>query len=313
MSAVENFNRPSDEYKPNFVLISGEKIIPVRVSEFGNALYILDRNSINRIRNYIETGNLTSEVQDIQKYDCVGNTISMMNSFLEGNYKDESYEKIKKQTNIHSKVISIFFKYAETDVKFFNENFEKFFVHESLREKNFLGMINFLKEVSCLLYRDYNMVESKGILEKILKKAINYSIPASNPVVIVCIASLYGNRDAKGVIKPKMDVNQFNPYSALNDLLSIIRAFRMQAFGRKFGIFNSKIDNIVTYDSCLNNIIKYFSYSSPEKLEIGASFFDLHININIKGEMFTNIFNIKEEKSRERYFNYLYDKIKSSI
>lgn len=127
-------------------------------------------------------------------------------------------------------------------------------------EVNRHNYLTFIKAANQLLK---NTVSPKFRLDKareIINEADNYKVSRQHPVVIITLAHLYGNSDARKLMKFKADLNKFEAENALADIMAIERFFQIKLqieyYGRNGGRFLRS--EFITDDDGLSGIIKCF-------------------------------------------------------
>jgi len=101
-------------------------------------------------------------------------------------------------------------------------------------EGSFQQCTNFIKDIASLLIRDAAEQERRTLKEAILSSASNLNLSARSLVVICCLASLYGSRDAKRILKPKLNMNEEEAYNSVSDLMAISRVAKLGGMLKEF-------------------------------------------------------------------------------
>jgi len=253
-------------------------------------LYLLDRNIVSDVKNFSagsENGN-TIKARSIDKY---GNFISPLLSIIEGNKgvaqtKDEMLACLKGE----SKAMKKFFKYARTDASFLFQNHEimvEAFQEDVVKKFNqYSDLVGFLQEKT---FKTLNIMDAKNVRGEIFDYACTHSIDVSHPFIMCALACLYGNLDARKVLKPigpnsKID-REKNRYNALSDLLVVGNVSFIKTFFKE----NEDIQiHFLTSDKSLDVIFKLFNTEAKNSQTSFDNIITTH-NMTIKKSIFTNI------------------------
>ncbi|MFT4905956.1 MAG: hypothetical protein ACI978_000013 [Oleispira sp.] len=193
-------------------------------------IIFLDRNVISTIKDHLLGNNVDvkrlARLRDIDKSNIV---ISAIFSIREGqSAKLESSEEMLKTLQGDYEAIERFFKNARFDKEFLdgrNNEFIDAFCGE--KEELWSGYEILIKYVRKELYQPVKKIDREAYKEKILSLAREHGIPNGHPVLMCCLALLYGSSDAQKIIKPKKtyspDREEIDIYNSLSDLIVLSR------------------------------------------------------------------------------------------
>lgn len=95
------------------------------------------------------------------------------------------------------------------------------------RERAELSLENSLKFLK--FYESFGIKETPKANERIVlaREVAEYGdvigLTRGYPTIVICIASIYGCMDARGILKISADTNSFNPSNAMGDIMSFYR------------------------------------------------------------------------------------------
>ncbi|MEE3935835.1 hypothetical protein V2I68_09750 [Pseudomonas viridiflava] len=194
-----------------------------------NTIYMIDRNIISKIKDNFKDVK-PEKIARIKSLDRKGVTISLLFAIIEGNKGSpqtisEAFDGIKKEIEY----LPDFFKNAKVDIDFFQ--YETLLSATAAADqqprdfKRYAQLVQFMKEN---LYRKLKKAERIPILKKIGEVAEQSQVERGNLITLCGIASLYGNRNAFDVLKPKppsseQAITEKRAYNAIADLMTIPR------------------------------------------------------------------------------------------
>ncbi|MDD5123391.1 hypothetical protein [Methylovulum sp.] len=249
----------------------------------------LDRNAISCIKENLAgkkpDPEMLKRLRKLRQFDKESFIVSPMLSIIEGQIGKREDEEQKLNTiKVESAAVSDFFLHARTDSGFievaaneianiFSENIEG----------NWVGYIDFLKVIQEMLYQSISKANRPKYKSDILQLAKKNNIPLAHPIVICCLAVLYGNNDVRSILKPKKNIAEDSKnkaaYNALNDILLISRLGHIQAVFNKYGNGRVVVE-FLTFDKGLEFFLK--------KTKI------IDIKLNDDGEVFITAISSQE-------------------
>lgn len=221
-------------------------------------IVFLDRNVISTIKDHLLGNEVeTKRLSKLRELDTPNTVISAVFSIMEGQSgKLESIDKMLVTLKEGYKAIGGFFKKAHSDKKYLYKNIDVFldaFCGE--QEESWTKYEMLLKYVKKELYQPMKKANRKFHKEKILSLAKENNIPNGHPVLMCCLALLYGSEDARKIIKPKKicshETEHIDVYNSLSDLMILSRISNARAaFKRSLGV-NSAVLKYLTFDKGL--------------------------------------------------------------
>jgi hypothetical protein len=246
--------------------------------------YLLDRNVISLIRDRNNgkkqtDSNKISMLNRLNKIDRKRSFISPFLSVIEGKTgKSESIDEIKKTILTDSKTLTTFFKVAKVDGDFLIQNQSYISkVFNGFKQNNYLY---FLEECSSHLYQ--KVKNNKETETDILRLANKYEINLSHPTVVCCLSTLYGNKSARKVLKPKL--KNYNSYNALSDLMHITEIYHiisMANLNENFKVFNIEF---LTLDKGLKSFYSLIKLTNTTWVDNEANF-----SVNYDSKLFPDL------------------------
>lgn len=216
-------------------------------------IVFLDRNVISTIKDHILGNNIDTErLSILRKFDKPNTLISAIFSIREGqSAKLENREEMLATLQKDYEAIGKFFKKAHSDKKYLDNDIDGFldtFCGE--KEESWSNYEILLKYVRKELYQPVKKADRKVYKEKIISLAKENNIPNGHPVLMCCLALLYGSSDAMKIIKPKkvcsQETEDTDVYNSLSDLMILSRISTVSAVYR--GI------------SGMNVVLKYLTF-----------------------------------------------------
>jgi hypothetical protein len=146
---------------------------------------------------------------------------------------------------------------------------------------------------------------------EILKSAGTLKVDKRHPVVILVLACLYGNNDAKKLMKFKVDPSKFNPENVLADIMAISRFARIKLEIEQLGRENKgrflRAD-FITDDAGLIGVINCFTPDSvrhEELLDISTTSYEFTVKLK---QLLPEI----DENEYDQLLNSLYSAIENN-
>lgn len=226
-------------------------------------IYFLDRNAISVVKDNV-AGRLVpiERLARLRSIDIRRNFVSPLLSIIEGQSGiKETQEQLRATLKKESAALSVFFKKARTDSEHLGENEDQFVEAFSGEvEKKFNDYLDLVKLAHGLLVEPKN--NRRPIQDALLQFAKERGISPGHPVVVCCLATLYGNKNARKVLKPKLnstdDELDRRAYNAVSDLLVLSRIQNIYAIQRPSDRKNTQI-KLLTFDDGLNGFLKAIS------------------------------------------------------
>lgn len=129
------------------------------------------------------------------------------------------------------------------------------------KKSEYLGFLKFLNDV-LKLYNPVSPEKRFNIAKKIIEQTSHSNFSRQHPIVVISLASLYGNPAAKRIMKFKSNANKFDAENVLADIMLINRfagiKLEIEQLGRN-GIGRYLRSNFITDDNGLIDILKCFT------------------------------------------------------
>lgn len=112
----------------------------------------------------------------------------------------------------------------------------------------------------------YNAISVKNrfnIVYKLIEKADEIGMSRSHPVILVLILHIYGDNNAKRLLKLKQNSKDFNPYNSLSDIMHIIRLGSIVLDIKDCSNESIEVE-FLTDDKSLFKMLNYFKINSKE-------------------------------------------------
>lgn len=266
---------------------------------------MIDRNIVSKISSNFK--DCSDEDKDlIQSLDKKGNLISLLLANLEGrNGIPQDMNQASLGMRVEGETIKKFFRNAHVDSGFFK-------IHPNLapwgitshQKESFLKNSEIVAFLQDNLYQPLSLLQAKKLREEIFHFASKRNIEIGHPIVLCGLATLYGNMDAHGVLKPKKP-KENDPerdariYNALTDMLVIVSLSELMGMGGRLGP-NLPI-HFVTVDKPLLGLIKEFGLLNIEKSPL-AMINDSVITLGFNMSLFPKLTDKDAEEFKE-WFN----------
>jgi hypothetical protein len=195
-------------------------------------LHLLDRCVVSLIKECnsgkIQTDPKTVEfIRHLRTLDRPGDYFSPLLSIVEGEHgREDTADEKRSCQRKESEHVRRFFRSASTDSNYldacsgmvgitFTEN----------RESAWDAREQFLRIAAPLIAKGVKKEQRKSIEHELVASAQSACLSAGDPVVVLCLACLYGSDHARSVIKPK----ELPLYNVLNDVHTLSRVGLIQA------------------------------------------------------------------------------------
>lgn len=235
-------------------------------------IYMIDRNIVSKISSNFK--NCSSEDKNfIKSLDTKGSTISLLLANIEGrlgvpqDMGQASFGMFAEGENIKG-----FFKKAHVDTDFFEAfNTIASWGITSHQRDSFLRNSKVVAYLQDTLHQPRSLDQAKWIREDIFNFASNQGIEIGHPIVLCGLATLYGNENARGVLKPKepKEPKENDPkrdariYNALADLMVIVNLAELKDGSRRAGV-KMQI-HFATIDKPLRGFVREFGLLGVER------------------------------------------------
>lgn len=228
-------------------------------------VYFLDRNVLATIRLYNEKRPVQSHdkrvmLNKLRKLDRPNNVFSLIVSINEGqSARIETANEFQSSFERDADSLGNFFRYARTDVdimkKLLSPNNQESI--ETLYEERIADYLSFIEMASQYLYQPLSKARKIEVRDMLIKEARTRNIDTQHPILICCLAVLFGSATARGILKPTQDAR--NSYNALSDIMVISRICRVVAAGK--GSRGSAGPNLrfITLDKKLSEFLRHMT------------------------------------------------------
>lgn len=266
---------------------------------------IIDRNVVSKIASGFR-GCLVGEIAEVKALDRKENVICLMFSNIEGRLgKLQSQFQSSNGMQMEGDIVRGFFKKARVDSDFY-EVFNRLCslaIVANQREvyDRYYKLVEFLQD---LLYQPFSLTQATKVRDEIVDYAAGLSVEKGHPIVLCALATLYGNKDAQGVLKPMKpregDSQRENRiYNFLADLLVMVNLAEWKGMSRKAGYDRSF--KFITLDKPLHNFLKQFGLLHVKP----SRFLGVHDTSITYGFDFITFPRLKGS-DREEFKNWLY-------
>ncbi len=232
-------------------------------------IYMIDRNIVSKISSDFK--NCSSEDKNfIKSLDTKGSAISLFLANIEGrlgvpqDMGQASFGMFAEGENIKG-----FFKKAHVDTDFFEAfNTLASWGITSHQSDSFLRNSKVVAYLQDTLHQPRSLDQAKSIREDIFNFASNQDLEIGHPIVLCGLATLYGNENAHGVLKPKKP-KENDPkrdariYNALADLMVIVNLAELKGGSRRTGV-KMQI-HFATIDKPLRGFVREFGLLGVER------------------------------------------------
>lgn len=268
-------------------------------------IYMIDRNIVSKISSDFK--NCRSEDKNfIKSLDTKGSAISLLLANIEGrlgipqNMNQASFGMLAE-----GEVVKGFFKKARVDTAFFEifNNLASWGI-TSHQSDSFLKNSEVVAYLQDTLHQPRSLAQAKEVREDIFNFVSNRGMEIGHPIVLCGLATLYGNTNAHGVLKPK-EPKENDPkrdariYNALADLMVIVNLSELIDGSRRTGM-NMKI-HFATIDIPLRGFVREFGLLGVEQSRF-ASVNDSTITLGFNMSLFPKLLGA-EAKEFIQWFN----------
>lgn len=262
-------------------------------------VHMIDRNIVSKISSDFKNCS-TEDKNFIKSLDTKGSVISLFLANIEGRHGiPQDMEKASDSMLTEGKMVKTFFKKARIDTDFF-ERFNNLasWAITSHQSDSFLKNSAVVAYLQDALYQPRSPAQAKEVREDIFNFVSNQGMEIGHPIVLCGLATLYGNKNAHGVLKPKKP-KENDPkrdarvYNALADLMVIVNLSELIDLSRKTGI-NIKI-HFATLDKPLHAFVREFGLLGIERSRF-ASITDNTITLGFNMSLFPNIIGNEAEE-----------------
>jgi hypothetical protein len=221
-------------------------------------LHLLDRNAVALIKDS-NAGKIQTDKKKIdflrrlRQLDSERDYVSPLLSIMEGEHsrKDTAEEKVACQRK-ESGAVRRFFKLANTDSDFLDANGNVLGqVFTEYREGGWIAREAFLRAAAPLISSAVKKNERKTIEDQLIAMALEAGLTQLDPLLVICLACLYGSEDARKLIKP----SNLNTYNVLSDLHVLSRVALVQSVAGDHGA--ALRVRVVSRDSGLMGVLSH--------------------------------------------------------
>jgi len=191
-------------------------------------LYFFDRNVMSLVKdsNLKNPQNKSDKLNMLalmRSKDKSNSVFSPLLSVMEGQLgREETQDELQENLQKELKEIELFFKYASHDLKaIFKQDYSQLTL--DMKELRFSTYNDFLDSIYPKIYQPTAKRLKDSIKNEIISEAKSRHISLGHPVVICCLAILYGSGIARKVLKPKRLNSDI--YNGLSDLMMINRLY----------------------------------------------------------------------------------------
>lgn len=253
-------------------------------------IYMIDRNIASKISSNFK--NCDSEDKNyIKSLDTKGSVISLLLANIEGRLGiPQDMNQASFGMLAEGDVVKSFFKKARVDAGFFEtfNNLASWGVTSHQREVLLENseVVGYLQDT---LYQPFSLSQAKVIREDIFTFATQRGFDVGHPIILCGLASLYGNKNAHGVLKPK-EPKANDPkrnakiYNALADLMVIVNLSELTSSSRGM---NMNI-RFATIDKPLRGFVQEFGLLGVTKSRL-ALVNDSNISIGFNMTLFPKL------------------------
>ncbi|WP_434526406.1 hypothetical protein [Photorhabdus asymbiotica] len=221
-----------------------------------NRMYLLDRNVVNLIKNVVAGKELTDKrklyyVQFLRRIDTPMSYISPLLSIIEGECEREnSAEEKAACQEKESEALRQFFSVANIDSDQLDASRDDCAAcFTTYREGQWGAREVFFRQAVQFIATKVSKNKRSAIEQNLICAARSAGLSANDSLLILCLACLHGNDDARKVINPHCP----NAYNVLNDLHVISRIGLIKAIAKQSGI--PMITRFITMDQGLERVL----------------------------------------------------------
>jgi len=252
-----------------------------------DTLFLLDRNVVSVIKVAIAGNEQKGEKEQrmldfLRGIDSPQYAISPLPSLMEGEHgrEDNLIEKTK-QVEKETEAVARFFRSARTDSEYLNSAKDMFAqIFAGLREADWDARAAFRTEAAPLIIDSVAPAARRAVEDKLAELAISGGLDRTDGIVALVVACLYGNQDARKVLKPtKPDAT----YNVLSDVHLIPRIALVKAVARELPI-QLKV-RFLTLDGGLEQVLDNVRIVLPEVTDNG----ELQMQVKYLPALFTEL------------------------
>ena len=272
-------------------------------------VYMIDRNIVSKI----SSGFKNCSIEDknfIKSLDTKGSAISLLLSNIEGRLGiPQDMSQASSGMFAEGDIAKGFFKKARVDSGFFEafNNLASWGITTHQRD-SFLKNSEIVAYLQDTLRQPRSPAQAKEVREDILNFASKRDMEIGHPIMLCGLSTLYGNKNAHGVLKPKKP-KQNDPkrnariYNALADLMVIVNLSELAGISRGMKM---RI-HFATIDKPLHGFVQEFGLLGVTKSRLALvndSTITLGFNMSLfpkltgnEAEEFKEWFNTKKQKT----------------
>ncbi|MEL4440342.1 hypothetical protein [Shewanella algae] len=220
-------------------------------------LILLDRNAVATIKENLNGKSVDiNRLKTLRNLDNKKNHISPILSIIEGQIgKRETKEEMMLTLKKEADAISEFYRRATKDSEYLLETADSMCdVFSNHNEHKWDNYVNFLTQANPILFQNVAKHKKQESIESLLSLAKANNIYAGHPTVIICLSILFGSNEARSVLKPKKDVENFKSYNAVSDIILISRICHIKAIFSQSK--KSTLLKFITFDEGLEFFLK---------------------------------------------------------
>jgi len=270
---------------------------------------MIDRNIVSKI----SSGFKNCSIEDknfIKSLDTKGSAISLLLSNIEGRLGiPQDMSQASSGMFAEGDIAKGFFKKARVDSGFFEafNNLASWGITTHQRD-SFLKNSEIVAYLQDTLHQPRSPAQAKEVREDILNFASKRDMEIGHPIMLCGLSTLYGNKNAHGVLKPK-EPKQNDPkrnariYNALADLMVIVNLSELAGISRGMKM---RI-HFATIDKPLRGFVQEFGLLGVTKSRLALvndSTITLGFNMSLfpkltgnEAEEFKEWFNTKKQKT----------------
>ncbi|WP_116603024.1 hypothetical protein [Cupriavidus alkaliphilus] len=252
-----------------------------------DTLFLLDRNVLSVIKVAIDGNEQKGEKEQrmldfLRRIDVPQYAISPLPSLMEGEHRREDNVTEKaQQLEKEAEAVSRFFRAARTDSEYLKSARDIFArIFAGLREVDWDARAAFRTKAVPLIIDPVAPAARRAVEDTFAELAISGGLERTDGIVVMFVACLYGNRDARKVLKPtKPDAT----YNVLSDIHLIPRIALIKSVARELPI-QLKV-RFLTLDGGLEQVLENVRIVQPEVTGDGK----LQMQVRYLPQLFTEL------------------------
>jgi len=252
-----------------------------------DTLFLLDRNVVSVIKVAIagkeQKGNKEQRMLDfLRGIDMPQYAISPLPSLMEGEHgREDNVTEKTMQLEKETEAVSRFFRSARTDSEYLKSAKDMFAqLFAGLREADWDARAAFRTKAAPLIIEPVAPAARRAVEDKFAELAISGGLKRTDGIVVLFVACLYGNLDARKVLKPtKPD----STYNVLSDVHLIPRIALVKSVARELPI-QLKV-RFLTLDGGLEQVLDNIRIVFPEITDDG----ELQTQVKYLPPLFTEL------------------------